>query len=135
MKIHFPVGKNYLGSKIIKALSSISEYKTKVIVKEDTFDRKLGIIPKKADIRLVSISPDYQHTPNTEYHICIKIPNIVFGLRYGVINWQINFLYSIDDPISLGVLTKYNNREKTDLVKKMEVVIRQFLKNLNINEV
>lgn len=119
--------KYHTGNEIIKALSSISGYKTKVFTQTEVFDEELGIIPEKVKIRLTSILPDFHVSPNAQYFIFIIIDNIFLTYRYYVIDMQVNYLRNTGTVTKIKLL----NDNGKDLTKKIETVIRQFLKNLN----
>lgn len=125
----------YSGKEVVKALSSILKYKTKVLVEMEVFDEKLGIIPKTVNVKLVSLSPSkYIGNSNVYYNTFITIDNITLTCSYCLIDMNINYIRDDGNVFNVKILND-NNENKTDLAKDIETVIRQFLKNLNINRV
>lgn len=122
------LNKYHSGKEIVKALSSILKYKAKVLVKTEVFDEKLGIISETVDVRLTSLSPNFG-----EYHTFITIDNIILTCKYYLIDMKINYIRN--SGVLKITLVNDSNGNKTDLTKSIEAVIRQFLKNLNINRV
>jgi hypothetical protein len=127
--MHILISENHTGNEIVKALSSISGYKTKVLTKTEVFDEKLGIVPGKVKIQLTSLLPDFYVSPNANYFIFITIKNIVLTCKYYVIDMQINYIRNTN--IVNVELVNNNNKNKTALAIEIEAVIRQFLKNLS----
>jgi hypothetical protein len=126
MKIVF--NKYHSGKEIVKALSSILKYKTKVLVKTEAFDEKHGIVSETVKVHLTSLSPDFCVSPNADYHIFIVIDNIILTCKYYLINMEINYIRN--NGVLKITLVNDNNGNKTDLAKSIEAVIRQFLENL-----
>lgn len=124
---------NHTGNEIVKAFFSIPGYKTKIQTKKEVFDEKFGIIPGRVKIQMTSLSQDFYISPNAQCYIFITIDDIVLTCRYYVIDMQINQLRNSGTMFKTELIND-NNGNKTKLSKKIEAVIRQFLKNLNINK-
>lgn len=133
MRIMF--NKYHSGREVVKALSSILKYKAKVLVETEVFDEELGIVSETVSVQLTSLSPSkYIGNSNIYYNTVIIIDNIILTCKYYLINMKINYIRSDGTVFSVEVLND-SNGNKTDLTKNIETVIRQFLKNLNINKV
>lgn len=124
------ISENHTGKEIVEALSSISGYKTRVLTKTEVFDEELGIIPGRVKIQMTSLSPDFYVSPNTQYHIFITVDDIVLTCRYYIIDMQIYQLRNSGTTFNIELIND-NSKNKTKLAIRIEVVIRQFLKNLD----
>lgn len=128
--MHIIINENRTGKEIVKALSSISGYKTKVLTKTEVFDEELGIIPGRVKVQMTSLSPDFYVSPYRQHYIFIIVDNIVLTCRYYVIDMQIYQLRNSGTVFNIELIND-NSKNKTKLAIRIEVVIRQFLKNLD----